>query len=227
MGNKDKIIIYGNGSMARVLYSYAKNIFDVCVFTVDDCCIKQDSKAFCGIPLVPFSIVQEKFSPKKYKMISSVGFLDMNELREKKYVEAKEKGYDFVSYVDKSVQIHDSVEIEENCVVLDFVSIHPGSKIKKGTFISGNVNIGHDCIIEPYNWINAGVSMAGGCNVGKGCFFGVNSCLANGVKIGERNFIAAGTVVNKDTQNDEVYISEPSQLFRLGSKKFLKFANIV
>lgn len=212
--------------MAKVLYSYAKNVFDVCAFTVDDFCIKGE-KEFCSLPLVPFSCIEKEFSPKEYKMISAIGFLEMNELREKKHKEAKEKGYEFVSYIDKSVQIHDDVEIEENCVVLDFVSIHPSAKIKKGTFISGNVNIGHDCIIEPFNWINAGVSMAGGCKVGKGCFFGVNSCLAHGVKLGERNFIAAGTVINKNTLDDEVYISEPSQVFKLSSKKFIKFANIV
>lgn len=224
---KDKIVIYGNGSMAKVLYSYARNAFDVCGFTVDDCCIKDGEKEFCALPLVPFSKVTDIFSLKDYKMISSVGFIDMNELREKKYEEAKAKGYKFVSYVDNTVKIQDGVEIEENCIILDFVSIHPGSKIKTGTFISGNVNLGHDCIIESYNWINAGVSMAGGCKVGKGCFFGVNSCVANGVKLGERNFVAAGAVINKDTKDDEVYLAEPSQLFRLNSKKFLEFANII
>lgn len=225
MEQKQKILIYGNSSMAKVVYSYAKNVFDVCAFTVDDFCIKE--KEFCSLPVVPFSYVEREFSPKEYKMISAIGFLEMNELREKKYEEAKEKGYEFVSYVDKSVQIHEGVEIEDNCVVLDFVSIHPGAKIRKGAFISGNVNIGHDCIIEPFNWINAGVSMAGGCKVGKGCFFGVNSCLANGISVGERNFIAAGTVINKNTLDDEVYISEPSQVFRLNSKKFIKFANVL
>ena len=227
MSKADKIIIYGNGAMAKVLYSYARSCFDVCGFTVDDCCIKEGENDFCSLPLVGFSKVQEKFDPKEYKMISSVGFLDMNELREKKYDEAKAKGYGFASYIDKSVKIHDGVVIEENCIILDFVSIHPNSIIKKGTFISSNVNFGHDCAIGAYNWINAGVSMAGCCKVGKGCFFGVNATLANGVKLGERNFIAAGTVVNKETKDDEVYISEPSQLFRLSSKKFLKFANII
>lgn len=227
MGKSEKIIIYGNGSMARVLFSYAKDVFDICAFTVDDFCIKNEEKTFCGLPLIPFSQIQDEFSPKKYKMISFIGFIDMNELREKKYLEAKEKGYNFVSYIDKSVKLHDNVEIEENCVILDYVSIHPGSKIMRGTFISNNVSLGHDCIIKPFTWINAGVALAGGCSVGRGCFLGVSSSLANGVKLGERNFIAAGAVINKNTNDNEVYITEPSQVFRLNSKKFLQFANII
>lgn len=227
MSKTQKVIIYGNGAMAKVLYSYVRSCFDVCGFTVDECCINDGESEFLSLPLVAFSNVQDEFDPKEYKMISSVGFIDMNELREQKYEEAKAKGYDFVSYVDKSVRLHDGVKIGENCIILDLVSIHPNSTIGDGTFISSNVSIGHDCVIGSYNWVNSGVSMAGCCNVGKGCFFGVNSTLANAVKIGERNFIAAGTVVNKNTDNDQVYISEPSQLFRLSSKKFLKFANII
>lgn len=227
MVSNQKVIIYGNGAMAKVLYSYAKDAFDICGFTVDDFCIKNIETKFCTLPLISFSKVQDKFDPKEYKMISAIGFIEMNELREKKYQEAKEKGYSFVSYVDKSVKIQDGVEIEDNCVILDFVSIHPGSKIKSGTFISSNVNIGHDCKVGCYNWINSGVSIAGSCEIGKGCFFGVNSSLANGIKLGAKNFIAAGTVINKNTNDNEVYISEPAQLFRLESKKFLKFANIL
>jgi sugar O-acyltransferase (sialic acid O-acetyltransferase NeuD family) len=224
--NKNKkILIYGNGAMAKVLYSYCRSSFDVCGFTVDDHCIKE--QFFYGLPLIPFSKVHEKFSPKKYSMISSIGFIEMNELRERKYLEAKEKGYNFISFIDSSIRIHNDVEIQDNCIILDCVSIHPGVKIGSGTFISSNVNIGHDCKIEPYNWINSGVSLAGGCHVGKGCFFGVNSALANKVELGERNFIGAGTVINKSTKNDEVYISEPGQLFKLKSKQFLKFANVI
>jgi len=213
--------------MARVLYSYAKDVFDICGFCVDECCIKNGENTFCNLPLVTFEKVQDFFNPNEYKMISSVGFIEMNELREKRYREAKEKGYSFVSYIDRSVRINDDIEIEDNCIILDFVSIHTGSKIKRGTFISSNVNIGHDCLIEPYNWINSGVSIAGECKVGKGCFWGVNSSLGNGLSIGEKNFVAANTFVAKDTKDNEVYLSEPAQKFKLDSKKFLKFANIV
>lgn len=222
-----KTLIYGNGAMAKILYSYVHKSTDVCGFTVDDFCISSNTNSFCNLPLVPFSKVQDIFKATDCKMIIAVGFIDMNELREKIYTRAKEKGYCFTSYVDKSVCPHDEVVIEDNCIILDYVSIHPGCRIGSGTFISSNVNIGHDCVIEPLNWINAGVSIAGGCKVGKGCFFGVNSSLANGIQIGKRNFIAANTVVNKNTNDNEVYLSEPGQLLKLESKKFLKFAHCV
>jgi sugar O-acyltransferase (sialic acid O-acetyltransferase NeuD family) len=218
-----KTVIYGNGSMARVLFSYARHSHDIAGFTVDDPCIADAATSFCGLPLAPFSRVESAFSPRDHQMIIAVGYVEMNELRERKYAEALERGYTFTSYIHPSLFVHDGVAIGENCIILDHVSIHPGSRIGRGTFITSNVNIGHDCEIGDNNWINAGVAIAGGCRIGPGCFFGVNASVAHGLRLGARNFIAANTLINRDTQDDQVYLSEPGQLFRLKSRAFLRF----
>ena len=222
-----KTLIYGNGAIAKILFSYARHSMEFCGFTVDDSCIENNSDSFLGKPLVPFSTVHEMFDPNTHNMIIAMGFIDMNEMRNEKYVTAKEKGYSFASYIHPSVLIHDDVIVDENCIILDHVSIHPGCKIGHGTFVSSNVNIGHDCLIGNSNWINSGVSIAGGCNIGQGCFFGVNSSVGHGVKVGARNFIAANTLLNNSSNDDQVYLSEPGQLFRLKSKSFLKFSRIL
>ncbi len=221
-----KTIIYGNGAIARLLYSYARRSMDIAGFTVDDVCIADNADSHLGLPLVPFSRVEKKFDPASHNMIIAVGFVEMNELRVRKYVEAGQKGYRFASYVHDSVLMHDDVVIEENCVILDHVSIHPGCRIGRGTFVSSNVNVGHDCIVGEANWINSGVAIAGGCDLGDGCFFGVNSSTGHGLRIGARNFVAANTFINKSTEADQVYLSEPGQLFKLKSKAFLKFGRI-
>lgn len=221
-----RIVIYGNGAMARVLHSYARHSLDVAGFTVDDACIVAGDTRFCGLPLVPFSRVEEVFGPAGHAMIVAVGYLEMNALRQRKQQEARERGYRFASYVHDSVLRHDDVVIEENCIVLDHVSIHPGCRIGPGTFISSNVNIGHDCAVGAGNWINAGVAIAGGCHIGAGCFFGVNAAVGHGVNMGSRTFVGANTLVNKDTRDDEVYVSEAGQRFPMTSAAFLKFAGV-
>ncbi len=220
-------IIYGNGAMAKVVYSYAKHTMKVAAFTVDDVCIEEGVETFCGLPLVPFSWVEEAFPSHHYQMLIAMGFIDMNTLRQQKYLEAKAKGYQFTNYIHPSFMWHDEVEIADNCIILDHVSIHPGCKIGHSTFISSNTNIGHDCIIENSTWINAGVSIAGGCHIGAGSFFGVNAALGHGVTLGERNFIAANSLLTKDTQDNQVWISESAQLFKLKSQAFLKFSGML
>ena len=222
-----QIVIYGNGSMARVLYSYARRSMDVRGFTVDDVCIQPGDDTLCGLPLIPFSRVLEAFNPSEYTMIIAIGFIEMNELRERKYNEAKAMGYSFTNYIHPSFILHDDVRIGENCIIYENVAVHPGSSIGNSVFITANASIGHDCRIEHSNWINSGVSIAGGVHVRPGCFFGVNACVAHGVTIGARNFIGANTLIGKNTGDDEVYLSETGQLFRMKSKAFLKFSRML
>lgn len=222
-----KLVIYGNGAMAQLLFSYARHSMEVCGFTVDNECITQDTGQLCGVPLVPFDSVERVFDPARHRMIVAVGFLEMNAVRERKHDEAAAKGYSFTSYVHDSVMQHDDVVIEDDCVVLDHVSIHPGCRIGRGTFVSSNVNIGHNCTVKAFGFINAGVSIAGGCEIGERCFIGVNASTSHGIRLGARNFIAANTLVNRSTEDDQVFLSEAGQLHRLGSGAFLKFSRLV
>lgn|GEM_PF-377942 len=220
-------VIYGNGSMARVVFSYLRRSRRVAGFAVDDCCIADGADTFCGLPLVPLSRLQERFSPAVCSVLPAVGFLEMNELRRRKQRELEAMGYTVGRYIHESVLEHDGVTVGAGSVILDHVAVHPGTRIGRGVFIAGNVNIGHDCTIGDFCWINAGVSLAGCVQVGDGTFFGVNSCVGNGVDIGARNFIGANTLIGKNTADDEVYVSPAGVKFPLGSREFLTYSRIL
>jgi sugar O-acyltransferase (sialic acid O-acetyltransferase NeuD family) len=221
-----RTIIYGNGAMAKTLYSYARHHQPIAGFTVDDCCIPAGEARFRGLPLVPFSRVTQVFDPHDHEMIIAVGYIEMNALRQRKYEEASAMGYRFASYLAPGFVRHDEVEIADNCVILDGVTIHAGSRIGRGTFISSNVNIGHDCQIGENGWISAGVAIAGGCTVGAGSFFGVNAALGHGVALGARNYVGATTLITRSTQDDQVHLSAAGELFPLSSQAFLRFSKV-
>jgi sugar O-acyltransferase (sialic acid O-acetyltransferase NeuD family) len=221
-----RAVIYGNGSIARLLHAYARDHLELAGFTVDDSHIGAGCREFCGLPLVPFSQVEKHFSPTHHQMIIAVGYIEMNGLRERKYDEARERGYSFGRYIDPSVRLHEDVSIGENSIILDHVSIHPGSTVGHSVFISSNVNIGHDCRIGSGSWINSGVAIAGWTEIGERAFLGINVSIGDGVRIGRRNYIAANTLVTRNTDDDAVYISEAGQKFRLKSLSFLRFARI-
>lgn len=215
------VIIFGNGSMARVLYSYMKEKYNIAAFCVDKQFI--NSNTFCSKPLVAFEDIEHFYKPDDFSMMISIGFINMNNLREERFGQAQNKGFKLISYIDETVRIHNNVTIGKNCIILDFVSIHPDSVISDGTFISSNVSIGHDCKIGKFNWINSNVSIAGYVNVGEKCFWGVNSCAGNNINIGNKNYIAANTLISKNTEDNNTYISENSTKHRLSSTNFLKF----
>lgn len=221
------VVIYGVGAIARLVYSYVRRHRSVLGFTVDDAVIASGSAEFCGLPLAPWSAAERAFDPASCEMLVAVGFREMNALRQRKHGEGKAKGYRFTSYVDPGVIRHDGVEIAENCVVLDHVSIHPGCRLAPSVFISSNVNLGHDCEIGEGAWINSGVAVGGGTKLGEGAFLGVNASIGHGITLGPRVFVGANALVDRDVEPDAVMLAPPAEKFRLKSEAFLRFARLV
>jgi len=219
---KKQLIIYGNGHMAKMVYQFVKHDFEVLAFTVDESCM--EATELCGLPIIPFDGVEKHFSPELCYMLIAVGFVEMNGVRERKHLEAKSKGFNFVNYVHSSVVWHDSLTIGENNVILDHASIHPYTSIGNGNFISSNSNIGHGCFIGDNNWINAGVSVAGETSIENNVFLGVNSAVGHGLAVKDKTFVGACTQINRDTELGSVYLSESGEKHRLGSEAFLRFS---
>lgn len=217
-----RVIIYGVGAMARVLYSYLRRdpAWRVVAFTCDDefC----TSHTFCGLPLVPWRTVQHVYPPETHRMIMAVGYVQMNLVRQLKHNEGLAKDYEFVSYVHPSVMIHDDVTIGANVIIYDYSTIHPGAKIGNGTFIACNANVGHDCLVGNYCWINSGSMLAGGAKLGDNSFMGVSSSIAHGAKVGESNFIGANVMISEDTEDGAVWLPEKAVRHPMTSRQFVE-----
>tara|TARA_B100000242_G_C43015412_1_gene472151 strand:- start:670 stop:1335 length:666 start_codon:yes stop_codon:yes gene_type:complete len=216
-----KILIYGNGKVAKILFQFLKKNFHVEAFTVDEKLIKQ--KYIEGLPLVGFEKIHKKFDTNDYKMIIAVGYSQMNCIREQKYKEAKFKGYSFINYIHPSVEIHENVKIGKNNIILDHVAIQPYASIGNSNFLWSNSVIGHGSAIRDYNWIASGAVISGDAIVKSKCFFGVNASIGHNVTVENENFIGANTLITKNTGKKNVFISQEGQKFRAESKQFLKF----
>jgi sugar O-acyltransferase (sialic acid O-acetyltransferase NeuD family) len=220
---KNKLLIYGNGKMAKMLYPYLKKEYDVLSFIVEEKYIKDLS--FLDVPVMPYENLEKLYAPEEHLIIIAVGYAEMNLIRERKYFELKKLGYEFINYIHPSVYFPESMSIGDNNIVMEYVSIHPYSSIGAGNFISSNSNIGHDCIIGNFNWINSGVSLAGGVTVNNNCVLGINSTVSHGVFIENECFIGATCIITQNTEKKEVYLPEASTKFRLDSKFFLQLFN--
>lgn len=216
------LLIYGCGAMARVLHSYIERDprYKIVGFTVDDDLCNMPF--FCGLPFVPWSRASKIFSPLTHKMITAVGYVKMNAIREQKHIEGCEKGYAFTSYVHPSVSIPDSVRIGKNSVILDYSTIHAGTYIGDGVFIASNTNIGHDCRINDYCWINSGCSVGGGSQLGASSFLGVGACVADSANVRRKSFLGANVIVSGETRDGEVWLPEKPVLHPMSSEQFVE-----
>lgn len=218
---RKKLIIYGNGQMARMFLHFARLEHEVAAFTVDRAVL---TDAFIeGLPVIPFEEIEVRCPPADHCLITAVGYLEMNDLRARKYQEGRAKGYAFARYVHSSVVRHANVSVGENSIILDHVAIHPYAQIGHSVFIASNASIGHGCRIGDTCWINSGVAVGGETVIGDASFLGINATLGDNIRIGRQCFVGANTLVTRDTLDGEVYVSASGERFPLSSQAFLQF----
>jgi sugar O-acyltransferase (sialic acid O-acetyltransferase NeuD family) len=219
-----KLIIYGNGRVARVVYQYLKSCFEVVCFAVEKEFLGDNLLE--GLPVKSFEEIEHIFPPSEVVMLVAIGYVQMNRVRQLKCLEAKKKGYRLVNYIHPSVHIHDDLVLGENNVILDHVTLQPGVSIGSNNFIWSNAVVGHGSAVEDNCWITSGATIAGDSTIKSGCFLGINASIGHNVVIETHNFIGANSLIVRSTSADAVYVSKGSEKHRLDSQHFLLFSGV-
>jgi sugar O-acyltransferase (sialic acid O-acetyltransferase NeuD family) len=204
--NKNKIIIFGQGLYAEIVNQYLTDDseYEVVAFTLDDEYIKEDT--YLGLPMVPFSKVQELYPPDEYFMHIGLSYTNLNHLREERYYEAKAKGYTLPTYISSKATILTKYPIGDNCFIFEDNTIQPFVKIGNNIILWSGNHIGHHGEIQDHNFISSHVVISGQCLIKSNCFIGVNSTIAHGVTIETENLIGAGSYIAKNTKSKDVYV---------------------
>jgi sugar O-acyltransferase (sialic acid O-acetyltransferase NeuD family) len=206
------LVIFGTGDIARLAHRYFEtdSPHTVAAFTVDRDYLKADS--FCGLPLVDFATVQERYPASRFKMFVALSYARMNRLRAEKYFKARELGYSLVSYVSSRCSYLTDPP-GDNCFILEDNTVQPFVRIGSNvTLWSGN-HIGHDSVVDDHCFITSHVVVSGNVRVGSYCFLGVNATLRNSIVVAPETLVGAGAVIMKDTKPKGVYLPARAELF--------------
>jgi sugar O-acyltransferase (sialic acid O-acetyltransferase NeuD family) len=219
------VVIFGAGRGADTAYRYISRdtSHEICAFTVDAEFIT--ARTFHGLPVIDYEEVTARFPPDRFEMFVALGFQGMNGLRAAKYLDAKRKGYRFISYVDSRRSWSEPI-IGENCFILDGQTVNLDVSIGNNvTMWSGN-HLGDRSTIGDHVWISSHVTLSGDVTVGDYCFLGVNSCISNNVRLGARTFVGANALIAKDTVQDSVFVAPSAKQVPLSSNKFLAMLDL-
>lgn len=218
----DKVVLFGNGQVASLAYFYLTHDSpsEVAAFTVDRKYIEE--KTLFGLPIVPFEDIENIYPPDKYKMHISISYKNVNRLRAEKYYQAKEKGYQLISYVSSKATTWPGLIIGENCMIMESNIIQPFAEIGNNVTMGCGNHIGHHSVIKDHCFLASHVSVSGYVTVESYCFLGVNSAIRDGIIIASECVIGAGTVILKSTEERGVYISKRAELSPIPSNKLSK-----
>lgn len=192
-----KLVIFGTGLVAEVAYFYFKNDteHEVVSFTNGQDFIKETN--FSGLDVVPFEELEKHYHPDQFSLYIALGYQERNRIRERRYLEAKQKGYQLETYISSKATYY-GTPVGENCFIFEDNVIQPFVTIGNNvTLWSGN-HIGHHSTIMDHCFISSHVVVSGVCTVKNNCFLGVNSTLRDNIKIGSHTIVGAGTLILED-----------------------------
>ena len=152
-------------------------------------------------------------------MFIAVGYNKMNKVREQKYIEAKKKGYELITYISPKASLYDNVQIGDNCFIFEDNTLQPFSKIGNNTILWSGNHLGHHSIIGDNCFITSHVVIAGRVSIGNNTFIGINATIRDNVVVGIENVIGAGSLILKSTENYSVYSPEETAKSRVPSNR--------
>ena len=212
-----KVVIFGTGDVGELAWFYFTHDspFEVVAFCADEKFIA--TPTFHKLPVIPFERIQNLYPPGEYSMFVALSYKDVNKNRAQKYFEAKEKGYELVTYICSRSVVWPGLEIGDNCFIFENQTIQPFAKIGDNvTMWSGN-HIGHSSVIGDHCFITSHVVVSGHVIVEPYCFLGVNCTLRDGITIARESVIGAGATIVKNTIEKGVYIGKAAELFQKDS----------
>jgi sugar O-acyltransferase (sialic acid O-acetyltransferase NeuD family) len=216
------IVIIGAGEQALLAYEYFTHDspHKIAGFAVESKYREADN--LLGLPIVDFEIIEQFFPSANYTVHVAISSTQLNRVRSRLFTIAKNKGYQFTSYISSRAFVWHNVEIGENAFILEHNTIQPFCKIGHNTVLWSGNHIGHRTVIGDHCFISSHVVISGFCHVGNYCFMGVNSSLANNLSIASDNFIAMGAQVTKSTIENLIYKGAPAEPSKLSAKRFCK-----
>jgi sugar O-acyltransferase (sialic acid O-acetyltransferase NeuD family) len=215
----EKVIIFGLGDISQIAHLYLSedNNYEVVGFTIDKEYIKEET--FRDLPIVAFEHLEDVYSIDEYKLFIPLSYTKVNKLREEKFLKAKEKGYNFISYISPDATVSSNAKIGENCFIFEDNTIQPFVKIEDNCILWSGNHIGHHSVIKAHCFIASHAVISGGVKVGENTFIGVNATLRDHITIGKSNVIGAGALILGDTEDDKVYMTKATEASRVPSNR--------
>jgi sugar O-acyltransferase (sialic acid O-acetyltransferase NeuD family) len=215
----EKVIIFGIQDFASLAHFYLRHDsdYEVAAFCVSAAYLPE-SHEFEGLEVVAFEEVQDRFPVSDFEFFAPMSHRKMNRMREKVYLQIKEKGYRLINYISSKATRFPGLLVGDNCFILEDNTIQPCVKIGSNVVLWSGNHIGHHSEIGDHVLFTSHVVLSGHCKVEPYAFFGVNATVRDNIRIAEGSLIAMAATITKDTEPWGVYKGSPAKKGEILSK---------
>lgn len=204
----EPLLIFGTGTLAEIAAFYLSldGGYEICGYTDMPEFVTEEARVRLGRPVVPWPDAVISFPPDRFRAFVAIGYRKTNAIRRQRFDQVAAAGYNLASYVSPHA-INHAETIGANCFILEQNVLQPFTRIGDNvTMWSGN-HLGHHSVVEDNCFITSHVVVSGKCRIGANTFIGVNTCIRDGVTVGEYSVLGAGSVVMKDCSPRSVFVA--------------------
>jgi sugar O-acyltransferase (sialic acid O-acetyltransferase NeuD family) len=204
------LVIIGAGEFSQIAFEYFEHDsdYEVAAFSVESEYITK--KALCDRPVVAYETLQESHPPQDFDAFVAIPASQLNRLRARFYLGAKDRGYRLATYVSSRAFVWRNAEVGENCFIFENNVIQPFVRIGNNCVLWSGNHVGHRTILDDNVFVASHAVISGYCEIGDSSFIGVNSTFNDHVKVARDNVIGAGALVTRDTEPGRVYVGSPA-----------------
>ncbi len=209
------VIIFGITDLSEVLIYHLERDtrYRIAAITADKEYIREHSRG--GVlgqyPIIPFELIEEKYSQNEYAFFICVGYSKMNEGRKSIYRRIIEKGYQVLTYVHPMALVQ-TEQIGDGCLFFENVTIGSYCSVGSCNIFYPCSHIAHHTRIGDFNFFAISCSIAGYVEIANQCFFGNNSTTRDKIKISDKTLIGANAYLDHNSKEGSVIVPNRSVL---------------
>ncbi|PTB30304.1 sugar O-acyltransferase [Paraburkholderia caribensis] len=202
-----KLVLIGAGELAEIADEYFTHDsdYEVVAFSVERNFIQQQQ--LNDKPVVAYEELETHYPPEEFTLFVAIPSSQLNALRTRFYLDAKQKGYQFATYISSRAFVWRNAVIGENTFIFENNVIQPFVTVGNNCILWSGNHVGHRTVIKDHNFISSHVVISGYCEIGESCFLGVNSTFNDHVRVGDHCVIGSGALITKDTEPNRIYVS--------------------
>jgi len=211
---KKKLFIFGAKNLAEMShYLFTTDSgYEVAGFTVDGEYLKEDT--FLGLPVVAYEELRASADRSAVDIFVAIGIAKVNKLRAQKVAAVQADGFRLASFLSSHARVPKDLRVRPNTMIMEQVWIGPNTHIGSNVVIWSGTRMALKVRIGDHAWITS-ACIGESTVVGDYTFVGLNATLSPFINVGANNLIGAGTLIMRDTKDNEVYKAERSKPSRV------------
>lgn len=133
----------------------------------------------------------------------------------KKFVDENPYFNNWETLIHPSATISNTSKLGVGCVVCANCNISVNTVLGNHCILNLGVTIGHDCVVDDYVSLMSGTVISGHVIINEFAYFGSNSTVVPGKKIGKHSKVGAGSVVIRNVKDDITVMGVPAKILGL------------